>query len=111
MKDDEGIKPEFQGLLHFNNRSRNRSRENYFKMSLESKRRSTCQRLMILFIIGCSIFSCIYYLSAGYENLEMRDQYYMSSYWGSHECGRSSGPCKDIPDYFKGLIYQICHES
>ena len=30
----------------------------------------------------------------------------MPSHWGSHECSRSSGPCKDIPSYFKGMIDQ-----
>ena len=86
-------------------------------MPLESKRRSTSQRLIIVFIVGWIVFGFILsrYMkitfSAGYENLEMKDQYYMPSYWGSHECSRSSSPCKDIPDYFKGLIYQVCHGS
>ena len=94
----------------------NRPRENNsIKMPLESKRRSTSQRLTVVFIAGWIVFGFILSrytkitFSAGYETLEMKDQYYMPSYWGSHECSRSSSPCKDIPDYFKGLIYQVCH--
>ena len=96
----------------------NRPRENNsIKMPLESKRRSASQRLMIVFIVGWIVFGFILSrytkitFSAGYENLEMKDQYYMPSYWGSHECSRSSSPCKDIPDYLKGLIYQLCHDG
>lgn len=86
-------------------------------MPLESKRRSASQRLMIVFIVGWIVFSFILSrytkitFSAGYENLVVKDQYYMPSYWGSHKCSRSSSPCKDIPDYFKGSIYQICNDQ
>ena len=82
-------------------------------MSLKSKPRSIPQRVIILFIVGCIVFSYMYMLSRytkfGFstdESVEIKDQYYMPSYWGSHECSRSSAPCKDIPEYFKGMIFE-----
>ena len=80
-------------------------------MSLKSKPRSIPQRVIILFIVGCIVFSYMLsrYTKFGFstdESVEIKDQYYMPSYWGSHECSRSSAPCKDIPEYFKGMIFE-----
>ena len=73
-------------------------------MSLKSK-------VIIFFIVGCIVLT---YMLSRYtkfsisfdESDEIKDQYYMPSYWGSHECSIRSAPCKDIPDYFKGMIFE-----
>ena len=81
-------------------------------MSAESKRRSTLTRTVIACIVGCIVLSYILTewskisLGSYNERVEIKDQYYMPSHWGSHECSRSSSPCKDIPSYFKGMIDQ-----
>ena len=82
----------------------NRPRENNsIKMPLESKRQSASQRLMIVFIVGWIVFGFI--LSSFWAPIILG-----APIWGSHECSRSSSPCKDIPDFFKGLI-QLYHDD
>ena len=44
------------------------------------------------------------YCSIGSPSVQIRDQYFMQSFWGSHECSAKSSPCKDIPDYFQGMM-------
>ena len=76
------------------------------KMSRKSKRRSISKQFVMIFIGVFGLMSYVlvenWKLSSG--TVKNRDQYYMPSYLGSHECSAKSSPCKDIPDYFKGMI-------
>ena len=75
-------------------------------MSWKTKRQSSSKRVVVIFIGAFGLMSYVLVKnrkpSSGTVN--NKDQYYMPSYWGSHECSAKSSPCKDIPDYFKGMI-------
>ena len=87
-------------------KSNNIGNSKEMKMSRKSKRRSISKQFVMIVIGVFGLMSYIlaknWKLSSG--TVKNRDQYYMPSYWGSHECSAKSSPCKDIPDYFKGMI-------
>jgi len=104
------------------------------EMSLESKlsKRWSFSRILLAVIVGLTVFSYVAYITYEYS-ISVMSNYSKSSmvaemYRGrnfeyavrtedkfrtglSHHaqavkpCSRHSGPCKDIPDYFKGTIH------
>ena len=102
------------------------------KMSLQSNvsKRWSISRLIIGFIVGFTVFSYVSYIAYEFSKSVM-STYSKSSLTDATDrsgnfqvqfvttgspnpnpderpvqpCSRNSGPCKDIPDYFKGMIH------
>jgi len=101
-------------------------------MSLQSKvsKRWSISRLIIVFIVGFTVFSYVSYMAYEFsrsvistyskssliDETDRPDQNPEHSPVGAQTspkhspvqpCSRNSGPCKDIPDYFKGMIHNL----